>query len=163
MASNGTDQNLWKPIIVAIITSAIAAAGTIIVSLIERSPKTPNVERNTKVVNLPPNGRIVESNLDNTNICANLISAQDFACENYIITGKSGQKVKIEMSSDEFDPFLIFQKPNGERLKVNGDISPQNWDAKIVVELTENGEYTIIARTSSVGESGNYSIRAVVK
>ena len=163
MASNGTDRNSRTAIIVALISCFSAISVAFIYNWDKIFPKTANVKRNTKVLNLPPNGKIVESNLDNTNVCTDLRLAKNFVCEKYILTGKSGQKVKIEMSSDEFDPFLILQKPNGDRLKVNGDISPQNWDAKIVVDLTEDGEYTIIARTTSVGESGNYSIRTVVQ
>ena len=112
---------------------------------------------------IPLNGKVVESTLDEEEICQDIISQKNLYCEKYTFSANSGQQATIEMNSDDFDPFLILQKPDGNRLAVNGDISAANWNAKIVTDLDKDGNYTIVARTTSTGEAGNYSIRAVVK
>lgn len=84
-------------------------------------------------------------------------------CEKYTFKAKSGQQVTIEMNSEQFDPYLILQSPDGRKLKVNGDIAPNNWNSQIVVDLPVDGEYTALAKTSSVGESGKYSLKINLK
>ena len=59
------------------------------------------------------------------------------------------------------DSSLVLLAPDGSQLDVSDDISPDNFNAKIVVTLPENGTYIIIAR-SSQGELGSYSLRAAI-
>ncbi|MEM7590746.1 MAG: hypothetical protein AAF383_04375 [Cyanobacteria bacterium P01_A01_bin.83] len=113
------------------------------------------------IAKLPLNGKLVKSVLDSQDNCDILL--ENIYCEQYLIQGKSGQQVTIEMNSDDFDPYLVLQTPDGNKLAVNGDISPDNWNAKIAIALPSKGNYLVMARTSVAGESGNYSIRAVAK
>jgi hypothetical protein len=174
MSRNRIDPNHRNAIIIALITSLISLVGVTVGHLFSNwdkiFPKTPTPEQNEqKATNfqssLPLNGKIVQSILilNNEEACLDVISNRKFSCKQYTFSGKSGQKATIEMNSDDFDPFLILRKPNGDKLALNDDISPQNLNAKIVVDLIDDGNYTIIARTKAVGESGKYSIRAVVK
>ncbi len=112
-------------------------------------------------VKLSLNGKLVKSVLDSQDVCNILL--ENIYCEKYVLQGTTGQQVTIEMNSDDFDPYLVMQTPDGNKLAVNGDISPQNWNARIEVNLPSNGNYLVMARTSTAGESGNYSIRAVAK
>jgi hypothetical protein len=41
----------------------------------------------------------------------------------------------------------------------NDDISPHNFNAKIVTTLPANGTYTVIARSKEAGETGAYTLR----
>ena len=121
-------------------------------------------DRNTlSYSRIPVNGKAIESTLEEEKVCSNIIEREDLFCETYVFTADRGQTATIEINSNDFDPFLILQKPDGSKLAVNGDISTANWNAKIVVDLDRNGEYTIVARTTVAGESGKYSIRAIVK
>ncbi len=110
---------------------------------------------------LPLNGKLVKSVLDLQDTCDVLL--ENIYCEKYVVQGKSGQQVTIEMNSDDFDPYLVMQTPDGNKLAVNGDISPHNWNARIAIDLPSDGKYLVMARTSAAGESGSYSIRAVAK
>ncbi|VEP13130.1 putative Calcium/calmodulin-dependent protein kinase [Hyella patelloides LEGE 07179] len=112
---------------------------------------------------IPINGKIVQDTLDGKNTCQALILGQDFACKEYNFSSKAGQQVTIEMNSEDFDPYLVLLAPDGNKLAVNGDISPQNWNAKIAFDLTSNGNYLVMARVSAAGETGNYSIKIIVK
>ena len=115
----------------------------------------------SSTVKLPLNGKLVKSVLDQQDVCDPLL--ENIYCEKYVLQGKSGQQVTIEVNSDDFDPYLVLRTPNGNKLAVNGDISPQNWNAKIAIDLPSDGNYLVMARTSAAGESGSYSIRAVAK
>ncbi len=112
-------------------------------------------------VKLPLNGKLVKSVLDSEDVCDNLI--ETLYCEKYLLSGQKDQRLIIEMNSQDFDPYLILRRPDGNKLAVSSDISPSNWNAKITVNLPEDGKYLAITRTSSNGESGSYSIRAMVE
>jgi serine/threonine protein kinase len=106
-----------------------------------------------------------ESALDEGDICRGSLEnlMGNTFCEKYTFEAKSGQQVIIKMNSEQFDPYLILQSPDGEKLKVNGDITPDNWNSEIVVNLPIDGSYTALAKTSSVGESGKYSLEIDLK
>ena len=109
---------------------------------------------------LPLNGRAITNQLNREHPCRDNILEPDLYCQKYTFTGEKDREVTLEMSSNDFDPFLILQKPNGEKLGLNGDRSIKNWNAQIKATLPESGKYTIITRTTSPGESGEYTIRA---
>ena len=115
----------------------------------------------SSTIELPLNGKSVKSVLDKQDVCDILL--ENIYCEKYVFQGKIGQKLTIEVNSDDFDPYLVLRTPNGNKLAVNGDISPQNWNAKIAIDLPSDGNYLVMARTSAAGESGSYSIRAAAK
>jgi|GEM_PF-5879926 len=61
-----------------------------------------------------------------------------------------------------FDPYLVLRTPDGNKSAINGNISTQNWNAQIAINLPSSGNYLVIARTSSTRESGNSNnIRAL--
>lgn len=77
----------------------------------------------------------------------------------YPFKGQAGTVYEIEMTSNEIDPsLLIFSQEREEIIAQNDDMSPGNFNAKLQVELPENGEYIIIARAYSVGETGEYKL-----
>ena len=111
-------------------------------------------------LNLPLNGRAITNELNQEHSCQDTILEPDLYCQKYTFTGEKDREVTLEMSSNDFDPFLILQKPNGEKLGLNGDRSIDNWNAQIKATLPESGKYTVITRTTSPGESGEYTVRA---
>ena len=113
--------------------------------------------------NLPLNGKAITSDLNDNNICQDIILEQDIYCQEYNFFGEQDREITIDMNSNEFDPFLVLRKPDGNKLDMNGDRSVQNWNARIQVKLPNNGKYTVIARTTSPGESGKYTIRATIE
>jgi serine/threonine protein kinase len=102
------------------------------------------------------NSQSVIGNLEGKNICENL----NVSCQKYLLKGKKYQQVSIEMNSDEFDPSLALYTPDGKQLEVSEDVSPNNWNAKIVADLPVSGNYIVIAKTYTQGESGDYSLQA---
>jgi serine/threonine protein kinase len=106
---------------------------------------------------LPLNGQSISSTLESDNICEDL----KVACQKYLLPGKSGQQVNIEMNSNNFDPSLVLYTPDGQQLEASEDVSPDNWNSKITVNLPVNGNYIVVAKTYTQGESGNYKLRAL--
>ena len=111
-------------------------------------------------LNLPSNGKAITNELNSEHLCQDSIWEADIYCQKYTLAGEKEREVTIEMSSDNFDPFLILQKPNGDKLELNSDRSINNWNAQIKTKLPESGNYTVITRTTSPGESGKYTVRA---
>lgn len=81
----------------------------------------------------------------------------------YAFEGKAGQQVTIEMDSKQIDSHLYLLLPAKEKLIAeNDDISPKDFNARLTVTLPENGVYYLLANTFEGGESGSYSLRAVI-
>jgi len=111
---------------------------------------------------LPLNGVAIDGSLtkgDRTymDLAQNINTYADY----YLIAGKQGQTVTIEMTSNQIDPYLVLRDRQGKGLAFNDDISSQDSTAKIEITLPEDGNYTVIARSAESGESGNYRISAV--
>jgi hypothetical protein len=57
---------------------------------------------------------------------------------------------------------LILLDANLNQVARNDDISPSNFNSRIVATLPKDGHYIVVANSSEAGESGAYSIRASV-
>ncbi|HAC65175.1 MAG TPA: peptidase S1, partial [Cyanothece sp. UBA12306] len=77
----------------------------------------------------------------------------------YSFSGRAGQEITIEMKSNKLDGNLFLLLPERKKLIAqNDDISPNNFNAKIVAKLPEDGLYTIMANTFEPGEKGDYQL-----
>jgi serine/threonine protein kinase len=106
---------------------------------------------------LPLNGEVVEGVLDSNSQIEPLNNTYS---DVYLFKGRKEQKIKIEMSSKELDPSLILSQPDRHILAINDDISPENFNSRIVATLPEDGSYQVIVRASQPGEIGNYQLKA---
>ncbi|WP_319422726.1 trypsin-like peptidase domain-containing protein [Pleurocapsa sp. FMAR1] len=81
----------------------------------------------------------------------------------YTFEGRAGEKVAIEMDSEQIDPSLrliSLSKPKKPTLlEQNDDISPTNFNAQLSATLPEDGTYLIMAHTFEPGESGDYTLK----
>jgi hypothetical protein len=106
------------------------------------------------------NGKVISQELNADNLCQDSILEAGIYCQKYTFDGEQKREIVIDMNSNNFDSFLILQNPNGDKLEINGDRSINNSNAQIKVQLPSSGKYTVIARTTYPGESGEYTIRA---
>ena len=76
----------------------------------------------------------------------------------YSFEGRAGQRITIEMSSQDIDPYLILLNSDGSELAQDDDGGGEK-NAKIVVTLPEDGTYTFLANSYEAGESGDYRLK----
>ena len=90
----------------------------------------------------------------------------------YTFSGKAGQKVLIQMNSQNINPLLVLYRfiksDDGGRGKLekiadNNDKGPNDFNSEIATTLPADGDYAIVATSADRGESGNYTLRAVVR
>jgi serine protease Do len=121
----------------------------------------PQAELASKMPSLPPNGQAVAATLKEGDP---IFPGRPSYFHPYSFRGQKGQQVVVEMSSDRIDSSLWLLKldSQGQPIPVekNDDISPQNFNAKLVVTLPEDGIYVILANAFEQGESGDYILRA---
>ena len=66
----------------------------------------------------------------------------------YLIQGVPGQRVRIELTSSDFDPYLILRAPSGEQLE-NDDFLDARDKSVIETIFTEQGEYRLLVTSYS--------------
>lgn len=82
----------------------------------------------------------------------------------YPFQGKRGEILDIEMISEEIDPSLILIDVDREEiLAENDNISNGNYNAKLEVELPQDSQYVIFARSYERGQTGEYKLILKVK
>jgi tetratricopeptide (TPR) repeat protein len=70
--------------------------------------------------------------------------------------GKAGEQITIDLTSSEFNSYLILLDPEGKKIAEDDDGGSGN-NARIIVTLPTSGTYTIIANART-GETGNYTL-----
>ncbi len=79
----------------------------------------------------------------------------------YLIQGRRGQRVDLQLQSDDFDAYLVVTGPNGFNL--SNDDGPNQGEAlhsRLVMELPADGTYRVAATTFRAGETGRYRLSA---
>ncbi len=74
--------------------------------------------------------------------------------DSYSFEGRPGQRVTLDLRSDEFDTYLILRSPNGES-QANDDAESTS-HSLIETELTELGSYEVIVTSFAAAETGGY-------
>jgi S1-C subfamily serine protease len=77
----------------------------------------------------------------------------------YVFDGQSGQRVAIEMRSQEIDPYLILISLDDDNFYLDDDDSAGDLNARLVTTLPTNGRYVILANSYAEGEEGSYELR----
>jgi hypothetical protein len=78
--------------------------------------------------------------------------------DTYTFEGQSGQSVNIELSSDDFDTYLVLRTPDG-KIETNDDDDGNSSGSRIESELSVSGTYTVRVTSYSAGETGAYQLR----
>ncbi|NCR01945.1 MAG: tetratricopeptide repeat protein, partial [Microcystis aeruginosa L211-11] len=69
--------------------------------------------------------------------------------------GKAGEPLIIDLTSKDFDTYLILLDPNNNKIAENDDGGDEN-NARIVLTLPVTGTYTLIVNSAKAKESGSY-------
>jgi CHAT domain-containing protein/Flp pilus assembly protein TadD len=71
--------------------------------------------------------------------------------------GRAGEQITIELTSSEFDSYLILLDPESKKIAEDDDGGSGN-NARIIVTLPTSGTYRFIANAHKAGETGNYTL-----
>lgn len=77
--------------------------------------------------------------------------------DTYEFEGAPGQRVTLDLRSDDFDTYLILRDPLGEQTE-NDDADDGVGHSRIEARLTEAGRYRALVTSYEPGESGAYSL-----
>lgn len=88
---------------------------------------------------------------------SNVLPSDNSYFNAYTFEGDAGQRVIIEMDSEEFNSYLILLSPEGDNVAQAGTDTGAT-DSRIEITLPSEGIYTILANTYSAGETGEYTL-----
>ncbi len=77
--------------------------------------------------------------------------------DSFTFTGRAGQNAIIDLSSEQFDTYLVLRTPSGGELS-NDDFEGSTARSLLSVPLTESGEFEIIVSSFMSGETGPYAL-----
>jgi serine protease Do len=75
------------------------------------------------------------------------------------LEGRQGQRIVIDMTSEEIDPYLVLFDPQGQKI-AEDDNSGTSDNARIVLTLPSTGTYTLYANSYTVGDTGRFRLQA---
>ncbi|HYJ52093.1 MAG TPA: caspase family protein [Allosphingosinicella sp.] len=76
----------------------------------------------------------------------------------YLIDGRRGQRIQIDLASDAFDSYLVVTGPEGFNLANDDAEGSSALHSRIVVQFPTDGAYRVSATTFRAGETGAYRL-----
>lgn len=73
-------------------------------------------------------------------------------------SGAAGDEVVIELSSSEFDPYVIVIDANENAIAQEDDSPGAGLGVRLTVTLPSAGQFTVVVTTAFAGEEGGYSL-----
>jgi hypothetical protein len=75
----------------------------------------------------------------------------------FVFDGNSGESVDIEMTSSDFDTYLVLITPSGDQIE-NDDYDNQSNRSRIDLALRETGRYSVVTTSYKGNETGDYQL-----
>ncbi len=117
------------------------------------------INKNSNNYQLLENGNIINGELQNSD---NINPLNNSYQDEYLFKGKKGQTIVINLDSEDFDPVLSLYLDK-ERIALNNDIAPDNFNAEITIILPKNTQYKVAVSSNNQGETGSYNLTAKVR
>ena len=77
----------------------------------------------------------------------------------WTVQAQAGQTLTVDLSAPDFDARLMLIDTGNSELVAEDDDSGEETDARIRLDLSENGEYLIVTSSYADGEVGDYELR----
>jgi hypothetical protein len=91
-----------------------------------------------------------------------VLSEDQSLYDRYTFNGRAGQRVGITLESLDFDPYMVLQSPNNEKIEENDDYDEFNPSAGLIVTLPTDGSYTVIANGYDAQSQGRYRLKVTL-
>lgn len=75
------------------------------------------------------------------------------------LEGRRGQRVEIHLTSEDFDPYLLVNGPNGFAV-ANDDTDDEQLGSRVTIELPTDGVYRVSVTSFEASAMGSYRIAA---
>jgi hypothetical protein len=85
------------------------------------------------------------------------LSSGEYA-DGYEFEGRPGQRARLDVSSSEFDTYLMLIDPTGQQTE-NDDFEGLPGHSVIETDITEAGRHRVVVTSYKVGETGSYELR----
>lgn len=80
--------------------------------------------------------------------------------DTYSLEGKKDQSLIITLESQEFDPYLAIQNPEGQIIGENDDAAEGSSNSQLKITLPMDGAYQIIVNSFDPKGQGKYTLKA---
>jgi hypothetical protein len=117
------------------------------------SPIPPTSSRSVRTTNIAV-GDTIEGQLSQD---SQVLDYDQSYYDAYNLEGQTGQRVSIEMTSEDFDAYLILLGSDGVELAQDDDSAGGN-NARIDFTLPASGNYLILANSYGQGAVGQYRL-----
>lgn len=108
---------------------------------------------NNDTIELQRTGQTINGSLSS----ADLTRGNDAYIDKYSLTGRAGDEFVVDLSSSEFDTYLIVTTPNGEEF-TNDDYQGNTERSRLRLIMEESGTVTLVVTSFSAGELGSYKL-----
>jgi hypothetical protein len=88
------------------------------------------------------------------------LSSGEYA-DPYSFNVRAGQRIVVDLSSSEFDTYLVLKQPNGNQTD-NDDYEGSQQRSRIEEVASESGEWEILVTSYEEGETGTYQLNISV-
>ncbi len=78
--------------------------------------------------------------------------------EVHTFDGDAGEPIRIDLTSQDFDTYLIVTAPSGERVD-NDDFNGSQTESVVEFTMRESGRYRVTVTSYRAGETGRYALR----
>ena len=78
--------------------------------------------------------------------------------DSYSVRAKAGQWIKVDLTSVDFDPYLILRTPGGQQSENDDATEGDTHRSQVIYQVAESGQFSIIATTYESGEKGAYTL-----
>lgn len=119
-----------------------------------------------EMANLPLVARAIETGQRITGALSNespILERRSTRYDVYTLQARAGQKLRITLTADDFDPYLIVgQRRQGEFAELaSDDDSGPGLHSLLTFEAPESGEYQLRVTSARRGQTGAYTLRVV--
>lgn len=80
----------------------------------------------------------------------------------YTFEGETGQSVTVNLSSSEFDTYLLLIDPEGQLLEQNDDAAQDDMNSSLTVTLPSDGTYTVVSNGFDSESRGGYAVEVLL-
>ncbi|MDP8994453.1 MAG: caspase family protein [Pseudomonadota bacterium] len=81
--------------------------------------------------------------------------------DDYLLSGRRGERVELRLSSEDFDPYLLVTGPDAFSIANDDDADGDGTlDSRLVISLPADGAYRVLVTSFRPGATGEYRLSA---